>query len=93
MNAESDAMDAAYFRSAKQFLEMFKIVADRYKAAAPEVKREVLEFFFSKKSLIDGKLLLKPNPILEQVAVVSNLSSGRDGGTRTRDLLLPKQAL
>ena len=93
LNLESKAMDAAYFKTAQHFLETFQILAQKYKTAPSDLKREICDLFFTKRSLVGGKLLFEPSPIMQEVAVIANLSNGRDGGTRTHGLLLPKQAL
>ena len=87
------AMDETYFKTAQHFLETFQIIADKYKTAPADVKREIFNLFFTKQTLADGKLVLEPSPIMQEVAVVSNLSSGRDDWTRTSDLMHPMHAL
>jgi site-specific DNA recombinase len=93
LHHEYDALDEAYFKTATQFVQTFQTIADRYKTAPSDLKREILDFFFSKKELTQGKLVLKPNPIMQQVALIADLSNGRGGGTRTRGLLVPNQTL
>lgn len=92
LNRESNAMDEAYFKTAEHFLETFQILADKYKTAKPEIKREVLDLFFSKRILKDGKTLFKPNTIVKQVSLIANLSNGRGGRTRTGGLVVPNHA-
>ncbi|MBI2636509.1 recombinase zinc beta ribbon domain-containing protein [Candidatus Peregrinibacteria bacterium] len=81
MGQESAALDEAYFKTAAHFLETFKIIADKYKTAPAEVKREIFHLFFTKHTLSDRKLILEPSPIMQEVATIANLSNGRDDWT------------
>ena len=93
LSKESNALDEAYFKTAQHFLETFQIIADKYKTADSDVKREILNLFFSKRTLNKGNLILKPSPIIEEIAVIANLSSGRGERTRTSGLMVPNHAL
>lgn len=76
LDKETGALDAAYFKTAQEFLKTFQTLADSYKTASPDLKREILLFLFSKRELARGKLLLKPTPLLEQVSIIANLACG-----------------
>ena len=93
LNSDSKALNEAYFKTAKQFLETFKIIADKYKTATSEVKREVLNLFFSKRSYEDWKLVMKPFPIVQQVSEIANLRNGRGDRTWTCGLMVPNHVL
>jgi site-specific DNA recombinase len=77
LDAEGRALDGAYFKTAQKFLETFQIIAQKYKNAPADVKREVCDLFFTKRTYAGGKLILEPSPIMREVADVAELSDGR----------------
>ena len=76
LNEESEALDVAFIKTAQKFLETFRVLSGCYKTASSDVKREVLDLFFSKRMLNNGRLVLEPTSAVKQVAKIADLSNG-----------------
>ena len=83
LNQKNKALDEAYFQTAQKLFETFKILSGSYKNASDEIKCEVLNLFFSNRTLKDGRLLLEPTPVVRKVLKSSNQNNGWGGGIRT----------
>ena len=80
LKEESSALDSAYFKTAEQFLETFKVLSMTYKTAPNDIKKEILELFFSKLFINGKKLLVELVPVVQKVVNVRNSYNGWGGG-------------
>ncbi|BBM87089.1 recombinase RecB [Candidatus Uabimicrobium amorphum] len=86
LNKESNALDEALFKTTQDFLETFAKLSSNYKNACIDLKREILEFLFSKHSIQGGNLLLEPKPIVKEITFMSKSTNGWGDNTKSETL-------
>ena len=92
LNKESNALDEALFKTTQDFLETFAKLSSNYKNAGIDLKREILEFLFSKHSIQGGNLLLEPKPIVKEITFMSKSTNGWGDNTKSETLLAFKRS-
>jgi len=77
LDDESSSQDIAYFKTAEHFLEIFDIVSSKYKTADSELKREIINLFFTKITIKNRSGSFEATPVLTECKSVCFLKNGR----------------
>ena len=91
LDEESSALDMAYFKTAEHFLEIFSIVSNKYKTADWDLKREIINLFFTKITIKNRSGSFEPTPILTECNSECFFVNGRKRKTRTYNPAFPKR--